>query len=262
MIQTAASSHYSFRDTDLAAERLTLLAQTYERGTLGLLDEVLPSKLALAIDLGCGLGYTSTLLAHVRPIERVAGYERSTRYLAKAKARFPNIEFVEQDVLNLPYPDANADLVYSRFLLTHLHEPQQAILRWMTLLKPKGLLVLEEVAHLASPLDEFQEYYALVAQMQTHYAQELYVGRKLDAFARRAGLNVRISRQISSAIPAPTMARLHAMNLTTWKQDTFMSEAHPRATYDRLLAQLERIAGSTERIAPVTCTMATLVIEA
>jgi SAM-dependent methyltransferase len=261
MTQVAISSHYTFGDTDLAAMRLSLLAETYERETRRLLDECLPPHLSLAIDLGSGLGHTTALLASIRPIEKIVGYERSPRYIAKAQALYPNLTFAQQDVLKPPYVHRNADLVYSRFLLTHLDAPETAIAHWTSLLKPNGLLVLEETAHLASPLEEFQEYYALVAEMQTYYGQELYIGRKLDAFARRMKLNIKLSRQRSFAIPAQRMARLHAMNLTTWKQDPYMIHAHPSAKLDQLFVRLERISNSNETVAPVTSTIAQLVVE-
>jgi hypothetical protein len=58
------------------------------------------------------------------------------------------------------------------------------------------------------------------------------------------------------------MARLHAMNLTTWKQDPYMAQTHPLAKLDQLLLQLSKFASSTEKLPPVTCTMAQLVVEA
>jgi trans-aconitate methyltransferase len=260
MAQSIVHSHYSFGDNELAAARLTLLAQTYERSSFDLLNEVLPPDLGLAIDLGCGLGHTTSLIARTRPTELAAGYDRSPRYLAQAAAVFPDLAFHEQDVLTPPFPHRNADLVYSRFLLTHLHNPEQAIATWKSLLKPKGLLVLEETAHLASPIDELQRYYALVAEMQAHYGQELYIGRRLDGFARRAGYTVRLSRQLSFRIPGKQMAQLHAMNIATWKQDPYMSVAHTANELNRLEQQLTRLANSDFRIPPVTCTMAQLVI--
>ena len=40
---------------------------------------------------------------------------------------------------------ADADLIFARFLLTHLSDPASAIERWAARLAPRGLLAVEEV---------------------------------------------------------------------------------------------------------------------
>ncbi|MGC4068044.1 MAG: class I SAM-dependent methyltransferase [Polyangiaceae bacterium] len=189
--------------------------------------------------LGSGPGHTTSLLASATETSVVVGYERSRRYLQQAAARYPELSFYEQDVLTPPFPHRDADVVYSRFLLTHLHDPRAAMAAWMTLLKPGGLLILEETAHLASPMEPFQRYYSLVAEMQSNYGQELHIGRKLDGFARRAGHRIRLSRQRAFTLPGQKMARLHAMNLATWKHDPKMRQSHD-------LEELERLENRTE----------------
>jgi SAM-dependent methyltransferase len=261
MTQSTPSSHYSFGDSDLAATRLSLLAETYEATTRELIEAYVPPTSGLAIDLGCGLGHTTALLARLRPSATVFGYERSKSNLSRARTLYPNLNFVEQDVLRPPYAHSKADLVYSRFLLTHLDSPENALFDFASLLGPKGLLVVEETAHLASPDDTLQRYYCLVHELQSHYGQELYIGRKLDAFARRKRLGIVLSRQRAFPICARRMARLHAMNLATWKQDPYMAMTHRAEELNELESELVDLAERRTPPAPVTCTMAQLVLE-
>jgi SAM-dependent methyltransferase len=259
--QALAPTHYSFGDNHLAGTRLSLLAETYEPSSFALLSDYAPNQVTLAVDLGSGLGHTAALLARLNAFARVVGYERSTNHIAKAQASYPNLQFIEQDVLNLPYAHSNVDLAYSRFLLTHLNAPERALLNFLGLLRPGGRLILEEIAHLSSPLESIQKYYMLVHELQAHYGQELYIGRKLDGFARRSGMRIVHSHQRSFPLSAQRMARLHAMNLLTWMKDPYMSQAHPREEFELLLLALESLAESKQTLAPVTCTMAQLVIE-
>jgi SAM-dependent methyltransferase len=261
MTQSIEPSHYSFGDNDVANERLRLLAATYAPSSRSLLREVLPTKVELALDLGSGPGHTTALLAGATQASVVVGYERSRRYLERAAAHYPELTFCEQDVLTPPFPHRDADVVYSRFLLTHLHDPLAAMTAWSTLLKPGGLMILEETAHLASPIEAFQRYYLLVAEMQSNYGQELHIGRKLDGFARRTGQRIRLSRQQVLSLPGQQMARLHAMNLATWKQDPKMRQSHGIAELERLERELSQLADAPGGIAPVTSTMAQLVVE-
>jgi SAM-dependent methyltransferase len=254
-------SHYTFGDTALASSRLELLADAYEPHSRAFLDQVLPAALTLAIDMGSGLGHTTELIRTLRNPKSTVGYERSSRHLAIARSRFPALTFQEQDVMHPPFPQQDADLVYGRFLLTHLDAPNRAIELWSELLGPEGLLVLEEIAHLASCVEEFQEYYAIVACMQAHYGQELYIGRKLDGLARRSRLTVVHSRQTPFMQPAATMARLHAMNIATWKQDPFVRQTYRIEELDRLQSRMEQLAKAGSRVPPVTCTMAQVVLK-
>src|SRR5881296_1859283 len=66
---------------------------------------------ATVLDAGCGVGYGCAYLA--RTAMRVTGVDRSTEALAYAREHHsaPNVEFVEADLLELPFPDASFDVV-------------------------------------------------------------------------------------------------------------------------------------------------------
>jgi SAM-dependent methyltransferase len=56
----------------------------------------------------------------------------------------PNLEVRQHNILTDPLPEAAFDLVHARFLLLHLAEPQQALRRMVSALKPGGWLLAEE----------------------------------------------------------------------------------------------------------------------
>jgi SAM-dependent methyltransferase len=100
-------------------------------------------------DFGCGVGLVTALLAELVGREgHVVGLDASAAQLALARERMPagstNIRFVEASATDSGLPPASFDLVYCRFLLLHLPEPERALREMGALLKPNGILVCED----------------------------------------------------------------------------------------------------------------------
>jgi ubiquinone/menaquinone biosynthesis C-methylase UbiE len=131
----------------------------------------------LALDLGSGIGATTALVRDVTNARRVVGYERSANFLGIARRDYPDLTFREIDVLSPDYPDREADLIYCRFLLTHLHRPLDVLATSVQHLRSGGRLLLEETAALSSPVPTLSRYYDLVEQLQAHHRQETLIGR-------------------------------------------------------------------------------------
>ena len=99
---------------------------------------------ARVLDLGCGTGSLSVLLA--RQGHRVTGVDLSPRMidLARAKAAAgPNADFVVGDA-SAPDVAGLFDVVLVRHLLWTLTDPAAALRRWRDLLVPGGRYVLVE----------------------------------------------------------------------------------------------------------------------
>lgn len=238
------SEHYTFGDTDLAAERLRLLARVFEPSSSRLLATLGKPAGSLAVDLGCGPGSTTGLVAEHVATEGVVGLDQSERLLAQATRERANtrVSFLRADVSTPPFPLPAARVLYSRFLLTHLREPAQVVRAWARAAEPNALLVLEETAFMTGEHPAFPRYYALVDRMQAHYGQRMYIGRELAALATCAEWSQESSEITVAPLPAQDMARLHSLNLSTWSTDPFA-----RANYDR--TELEALGGELAQIA-------------
>ena len=80
--------------------------------------------LDLAVDLGCGAGHTTRLLASVLGPRRALGLDQSASFVALAAADAPpGVEFAVHDVTRAPFPCPPADLLSCRLLLSHLPNP-------------------------------------------------------------------------------------------------------------------------------------------
>jgi trans-aconitate 2-methyltransferase len=253
------ASHYTFGDGDVARDRLRLLAEAFEPSSRALIARLpalaaQPGEAALAVDLGCGAGYTTDLLRGAPGVGRVVGVDRSPRLLDAARARLGAwAEVVEHDVALAPLPLPPARLLYARFLLTHLRDVTQVLVGWRTALEPGGLVVLEETAYMTSEHPALRRYYALVERMQAYYGQAMYIGRSLDEAARLAGLATLDSRVADLELPAARMARLHALNLRTWKDDPFAQASFDPTELAELSTTLGRIATGDEPASAVSC---------
>jgi trans-aconitate 2-methyltransferase len=241
-----SQSHYSFGDNRLAALRLEYLAAAFALSSRRFLQATKPGRVELALDLGSGIGATTALVRDVTNAPRVVGYERSGNFLAIARRQYPELTFRDIDVLSAAYPDREADLIYSRFLLTHIHRPANVLTTSVQHLRSGGRLLLEETAALFSPVPALSRYYDLVEQLQAHHGQETLIGRKLETLA--FGVSGARTTAVLQEIPvaAALMARLHAMNLATWKADPFMLETHGLSALEDLEGELKAIAATSD----------------
>jgi trans-aconitate methyltransferase len=111
-------TQYLFGDNDVAARRLELLARIYAESTRAfLLDVANGSRFNLEIDLGCGPGFTTHLLADALRYEEIVGLDASQHFIDLAQATATDsVAFALHDVRFVPFPCKSADLIFSRLL--------------------------------------------------------------------------------------------------------------------------------------------------
>src|SRR5687767_7533577 len=127
---------YLFANSDSAAQRLGVLAEVFAPGTRVLLEQV-KKQCPLVVDLGCGPGHTTHLLATALNCEQVVGLDASEHFIDLArKTETSQVHFQVHDITKVPFPTGLADALFCRFLLTHLANPIEVIAKWGTQLRP------------------------------------------------------------------------------------------------------------------------------
>lgn len=242
---------YTFGDHEEASRRLRRLAEVYEPETRELLELALdfrrPRTLRLAVDLGCGPGWTTQLLDAVLKPQRTIGLDASERYIAEARANFVKLEFLRHNILLAPFPVEAPELFLCRFLLTHLQSPQTALQVWAEVAAPRAMLLIHETERLESAHPALHRYYELVEEMQRHYGQVLNVGANIESSLTGTAWEVRQSRSLVMDKPARLMAQLHLPNLRTWSRNEYAAQAFDCHELEELEATLDLIAsGATE----------------
>lgn len=236
---------YTFGDSPEASRRLQRLAEVYEPETRDLLNTVRSEsgsrRFDLALDLGCGPGWSTRLIERTLEPRRTVGLEASEAYVAEARRNQPQLEFLRHDVLHTPFPIENADFLFCRFLLTHLPSPHSALASWAHAGRPGALLAIHETEALHAAHPALARYYDRVGQMQKHYGQELNVGAVLtDAFAGTSWTLVRSERVVLEK-SARDMAQLHLANLRTWGRNDFAVETLGAPEIGQLESELAAI---------------------
>jgi ubiquinone/menaquinone biosynthesis C-methylase UbiE len=260
-------SPYTFGDGALPAQRLDLLAATYQDSSRAFLQSLAESGLAPAhkvdhaVDLGCGPGHTTRLVDEVLRPARVTGIDASESFVERARASSPaHIDFVQHDVRVAPFPCGAPDLLYARFLVTHLATPDEVLAAWYAAAAVKATLAIEETSELRSTDATFCQYYELVATLQASYGQALDIGKRLDAIATASRWRIVRSDEDAQPRPAQTMAQLHAMNIATWKRDARAQTLFDATLVARLERELGEIATGQRSAPPVTTVMRRLLL--
>ena len=253
---------YLFGDSDLAGRRLKLLADVFAASTRAFMAETATSSVRLGMDLGCGPGYTTHLLAGTLESKRVVGLDNSEHFIGLAeKTATDKVSFRLHDVRVVPFPVGPCDLIYGRFLLTHLREPEVLISKWVAQLCPRGRLLVEEVEAIDTQVPAFAQYIGIVEAMLVHGGFELYVGPKLDATPIPHGGALCLNRVARVPVTNNAAAKMFSMNIQTWKHNAFVRENYSAASIRELEEALRDLAATPTEQKDIEWSLRQLVYE-
>ena len=138
---------YSMHLGDADAKRLTLLGQFYDPNSAAFLEAagVLPGD--RVVDLGCGHGgVTERIAARVGDSGVVYAVDAAPEQLDIARVNLAhrcNVRFVHARIEDDPLRGERVDWVYSRFLLMHVEDLNNALAAMADMLTDCGALLLE-----------------------------------------------------------------------------------------------------------------------
>jgi SAM-dependent methyltransferase len=110
------------------------------------------------LDVGCGLGHWSRLLASAmsRTVS-VAGVDRDPQFVAQARqkaiadGRDDRFSYQVAEAEALPFPDDSFDVVTCQTVLMHVRDPMQVVREMARVACPGGLVVVTEATNLVGP---------------------------------------------------------------------------------------------------------------
>ena len=136
--------------TDWNADLYLRFADERTRPAAELLARVPLETVAHAVDLGCGPGNSTELIARRYPEARIAGLDTSPDMLEKARARLPEVTFTLGNLARFT-AEPPADLVFANAVLQWLPDHETLLPRLMENLTPGGVLAVQMPDNLAEP---------------------------------------------------------------------------------------------------------------
>ncbi|MBL7491738.1 class I SAM-dependent methyltransferase, partial [Frankia sp. AgW1.1] len=191
---------YALHGGEADANRLAAQSRALEPGTVEFLTSLGLRPGWRCLDVGCGHGQVSVLLAgRVRPGGQVVGIDASPASLAVARhnaARVgARIAWMNADASWLPVARGAFDLAYSRLLLGHLAEPVATLRAMAASVRPGGVVAVEDIyfgyaagagSALANPA--IAEFFDLMSMTIRVRGGDPMIGPRLPALLTAAGL--------------------------------------------------------------------------
>jgi SAM-dependent methyltransferase len=142
--------HYLIRGGIEGRERMRVVGRVMRPSTLGLLERAGVVAGMRCLDVGCGAGEVTFDLASLVGITGVVvGVDVDATKIELARgdaeqAEIGNVEFRVADITG-GLGEAEYDVVYARFLLTHLRDPAAGVELMSAALRPGGRIIVEDI---------------------------------------------------------------------------------------------------------------------
>ena len=100
---------------------------------------------SLILEAGCGVGCQTVTIAGQNPNCHFISIDISHESVDRAKERvreaeLKNVNIMQSDIFNLPFEARKFDHIFLCFVLEHLPEPEKALEKLMSVLKPGGTI--------------------------------------------------------------------------------------------------------------------------
>jgi SAM-dependent methyltransferase len=146
---------------------------------------------ARVLEVGSGLGLLATEVASEADGVHVVGVEMSSAQIAAA-ATSPRVTYRQGDAHALDFPDGSFDLVYARYLLEHVSNPERVVGEMRRVVRPGGRVAVCEndisLLRFDPPCPAFDRAWDLFRRYQATLGGDGEIGRRLYRLFRNAGL--------------------------------------------------------------------------
>jgi SAM-dependent methyltransferase len=192
-----SADNYVIRGGLAGRERLRVLARVAWPTTSALFERVGVATSSRCLDVGCGGGDVTVALARMAPDGFVVGVDMDEVKLDVARreaadAGLANVDYRVLDVMQPPSDDEQFDLIYVRFLLTHLPDPSLALTHVCARLARGGALVVEDIDFTGSFCHPdnaaFWRYVELYTDVVIGRGADPNIGIRLPSLLRATGL--------------------------------------------------------------------------
>lgn len=213
----AVKKGYILQTGEKDAGRLNLQNDLIKQASLDHIERAGLSEGQVVVDMGCGSGSMTLYLAEkVGPTGHVYAIDNSQEQLDVTRkaiegSQYSNIVSYILCDIETPQPEAlleilgNVDLVYMKYVLMHLANPQEALRNIHALLRKGGVVASQESvlssAHTEPYLSEIRESYGKSIQLGEKLGQDKNIGNKLDVLYGQAGFDIEEFYVVTHRLP-------------------------------------------------------------
>jgi trans-aconitate 2-methyltransferase len=116
------------------------------RPAMDLLSRISLARCERAHDLGCGTGHLTNLVHERWPHAKVSGVDNSPEMLARARAEFPDLDWVQADITSWQAP-APADLIFSNAAFQWVPNHSELLPALLRQVRGEGVLAVQMPRH-------------------------------------------------------------------------------------------------------------------
>jgi SAM-dependent methyltransferase len=147
---------------------------------------------ARVLEVGSGLGILAAEVASAAEGVRVIGVEKSPEQIGAA-VKVPRVTYVQADAQRMDFPDESFDLVYARYLLEHVEDPEQVLREMRRVTRPGGRVAACEndisLLRIDPPCPAFEGVWVAFQRFQDSLGGDGRIGRRLFRLFRSAGFS-------------------------------------------------------------------------
>lgn len=122
---------------------------------------------SVILDAGCGSGFSTHLIQDAFNPRELRGFDLMPEQIARARRRYPHLRFAIGDITRIDQPDSHDDAVFVFGILHHVPGWRSAVGETYRVLKPGGVLLVEEIA--GSAVDFFDRFFGTVHAREARF---------------------------------------------------------------------------------------------
>ena len=150
---------------------------------------------AHVLDVGCGTGAVSRVLASWPSVGEVTAVDPSPIFLAKARelaTEISNLSFQEGDARSLPFDDGSFDVAVFHTCLCHIPGPEQALEEAFRVLRSRGHLAIFDGDYATTTLatGDSDPLQACADAAMAALVHDRWLARRLPSLVQAAGFKV------------------------------------------------------------------------
>jgi len=154
---------------------------------------------AQVLEIGCGTGAVSRILAQWPGVARVLGVDPSPAFIARARSLaqdLANLSFEQNDGHALTLNNESFDVVVVHQVLSHVLQPGQLIAEAFRVLRPKGWLAVfdGDYATATVAITEHDPLETCVHAFRTNFVHDPWIVRRLPQLLQVGGFDVQPMR--------------------------------------------------------------------